>query len=50
MIDGAAKPGNLFNYATAQETVLVRGREKNGFNLIPKGVIGVSHLEFLFKV
>lgn len=50
MIDGAAKPGNLFHYATTQETILVSGGKKNSLNLIPEGLISMSHLEFFFKV
>jgi hypothetical protein len=50
MIDRAAKFGNLFHYATTQETVLVGCGKKNGFDFVPEGLIGMRHLEFLLEV
>lgn len=50
MIDRATKSGDLFDYTTTQETVLVRGGEKNSFYLIVKGFVGVGHLQLHLEV
>ena len=50
MVNGPPKLSDFLDKATAQETVLGRGSQKHGFDVVREGFIGVSHLQFLFKI
>ena len=50
MVNRAAKFGNFLDQAAAEKTVFGRGGQKNRFDVVGQGFIGVSHLQLFFKV
>ena len=50
MVNRPPKLSDFLDKATAQETVLGRGGQKHGFDVVREGLIRVSHLQFLFKI
>ena len=50
MVDRAAEAGNFFDIAAAEEAVLSRSCQKNGFDIGCQSLIGMRHLQLHLEV